>query len=371
MILGPLFSAFNVIGFVGVDIFFVISGFIIWEITGRTSGLNGASFFLLKRLGRVYLGYWPWLLGQSIVISMVLPVDMLGAALRAKHDVLQSVLLLPSDNPILGLSWTLIDELMFYVVIGCSLAFSRAVALSVILIWGLTTLFTNTYSPPGGDLEVFTPFVIEFCMGVLLSEVYRRFGPFRIRYCLLYLLASSIITGIAVFKGYQLDGESLVRVLTIGPLSIGCLALALAMESAGWRAGTMLVGLGDASYSLYLCHVPLILASKVYLSQADISPDVKASVIVWAILLFSVGWFRLVEWPVYRTLCRVLASVAKKSTDADQMQENTATAAGGKAGSNAVDAIMTKVIEKLHMKGAGCVVANGRKCERVEKIIGH
>jgi exopolysaccharide production protein ExoZ len=309
--LAPLFSIFDVTGFFGVDTFFVISGFIIWRITSNITDLNSSFFFLVRRLGRVYLGYWPWLVAQSVVILIIVPTDMLGAALRANHDVLKSIFLLPSDNLILGLSWTLVNEVMFYVIIGCSLALARGVALSVVLIWGTATLLANIYAFPAADLELFTPFVLEFCMGVLLAELYWRFGPLPLAYCLVSLLAPTILIFAISLRGYELDAGSLARVLTIGPLSVGLVASAIALENRGWRVGKALVGLGDASYSLYLCHVPLILVSKTYLVHVDISPDLKAGMVGLVIVLFSVGWFRLVERPVYRKFCRGLATLGR------------------------------------------------------------
>jgi peptidoglycan/LPS O-acetylase OafA/YrhL len=148
-------------------------------------------------------------------------------------------------------------------------------------------------------------------MGVLLAELYRRFGPLPLAYCLLSLLAPIILIFTISLRGYELDAGSLARVLTIGPLSVGLVASAIALENRGWRAGNALVGLGDASYSLYLCHVPLILVSKTYLVHVDISPDLKAGMVGLVIVLFSVGWFRLVERPVYRRFCRALATLGR------------------------------------------------------------
>ncbi|NQZ78739.1 MAG: acyltransferase family protein [Ekhidna sp.] len=58
---GWLLVFFRQFGYAGVDVFFVISGYVIW-LTSRKDNAPGAGHFLFKRLARIYLGYWPYLL---------------------------------------------------------------------------------------------------------------------------------------------------------------------------------------------------------------------------------------------------------------------------------------------------------------------
>jgi len=55
-----LFDLFKEFGYMGVDIFFVISGFIMWYTTKKFEhgGVRYAASFLYNRLTRIYLGYW-------------------------------------------------------------------------------------------------------------------------------------------------------------------------------------------------------------------------------------------------------------------------------------------------------------------------
>src|SRR3954451_23086289 len=94
----------NFVGSAGVDLFFVISGFIITLVSWNSFGrIDQVAPFVARRLIRI--GFLYWLLTTIYVVS---------GSFSPWH-VLASYLLLPVDGPpILSVAWTLVYEVMFY-----------------------------------------------------------------------------------------------------------------------------------------------------------------------------------------------------------------------------------------------------------------
>ena len=70
---GSLFEWVQFVGFSGVDVFFVISGFIMWYTTHERNGRAFALGFLKRRLARIYTGYWPYLLIAVLIFLIFEP----------------------------------------------------------------------------------------------------------------------------------------------------------------------------------------------------------------------------------------------------------------------------------------------------------
>lgn len=77
----------------GVDVFFVISGYIIWHATRGRQGPADAAAFLVTRPARVYLGYWPWL------VIAVLLAHLVDGADFARFNLQGSLFLFPWAGP--------------------------------------------------------------------------------------------------------------------------------------------------------------------------------------------------------------------------------------------------------------------------------
>ena len=118
----------SVYGFAGVDIFFVISGFIMAETTrSMQPGASTASGFVFRRFLRIYSGYWP-----AFLLVLFLSI-WLGIFNGPEISRWKSFLLLPQEFYLLNVSWTLTYELYFYLLIGAMLCFTRKQAVPVFL----------------------------------------------------------------------------------------------------------------------------------------------------------------------------------------------------------------------------------------------
>ena len=261
----PFAGAFG-FGRAGVDVFFVLSGFIITFIHTADIGRPGRLVsFARKRLLRIYPSYW--------ICTLILLAIMLISPTpdRREHDlgfILSSLLLLPRmAEPLLGPGWSLRHELLFYGLFALSLL-DRRLGAAVLAAWFAAiaaniVAITATGSPLAGGLAggwLLAPFNIEFLAGMgVTALVLRRRVPFPLML---------LVTGVGLFllcaaaESRAGDGLNLWPPLHVGYAVATALVLAglVAREQAsGLRVPAALVALGDASYALYLLHVIVIM----------------------------------------------------------------------------------------------------------------
>jgi peptidoglycan/LPS O-acetylase OafA/YrhL len=182
-------------GYAGVDLFFVISGFIMVYVTGKTPpGGKSAGAFLFARALRIY-PIW-WIFAGLMTVYMLLVhggagVDAAGAHAISRSEPLipylvKSFLLLPqSEHPILGVGWTLVHEMYFYVVFAGMLMVPRKLwpvllgGWFAIVLAGSLLGLSDTIA--GNIIELITyPMTAEFIMGAgvgLLVTSGRRWKP--------------------------------------------------------------------------------------------------------------------------------------------------------------------------------------------------
>tara|TARA_R110002020_G_scaffold406378_2_gene616384 strand:+ start:30420 stop:31826 length:1407 start_codon:yes stop_codon:yes gene_type:complete len=166
-------------GFAGVDLFFVISGFIMVVVTnGDKPGVRTAADFLFGRLTRIY-PIW-WFFAGILAIYLVGFNGTIGVGERWQsflHSetfapyLIKSFLLLPqNDDPVLGVGWTLVHEVYFYLVFTLILLAKRSWLPLFLLAWGLLVIggwSLGLSGPRPVDLPalVFFPMTMEFIMG--------------------------------------------------------------------------------------------------------------------------------------------------------------------------------------------------------------
>lgn len=245
----------------GVDLFFVISGFIIMVSAQKYLGLgNGAALFLGNRIRRVVPLYW--LFTTLMVLVLVL---MPGAAKDTQLDwgqVVSSYLFLPYERydgrtaPVLSLGWTLNFEMFFYVLFAASVWVFRRRG-PVVLVAGLC-VWAGIGALAGFDATVLrvwsNPLILEFAAGVLLGHVYLFHPAWRLRRN--GLAIAGLVTGFAALVALdQIDG--LPRfVASGGPalVMVAAMVLLWQQDTAAGPASRLGAVLGDSSYALYLSH---------------------------------------------------------------------------------------------------------------------
>lgn len=297
----------------GVDVFFVLSGFIMFVVSREEAGRPGGWLdFLRKRLTRVVPPYWFFttlMLGAMVVV----PGLVSSAALEPLH-VLGSYLFIPVNNPqgeafpVLALGWTLNHEMFFYLLFAVGLLFARPVGLWVTA--GLVTacgligwLLAPAQAPASFWLN---PIVFEFLLGMALGWARQRglrvepgagcgltcLGVFGLWFC---------STG---FHGGVLAPE---RALWMGLPALlvvagGALVDVPPATSRWMRAGVL--G-GDASYALYLSHpFTLAVCAAVFKSAHWPLGLVTLVLACGACLALAVAFHLWLEKPVVKRLNR-------------------------------------------------------------------
>jgi len=290
----------------GVDIFFIISGFIMYHLTAEKFGtLAYAGEFLKRRLIRVVPLYW--IFTSLMILAVVLaPGEVRHGDTTLTRDV-ASYLFLPALRadglavPVLALGWTLNYEMFFYLSYTLALLASRRVGLGAlfavfILIAGFGRLIPEGWtglrfwvSPfPGGVglPESARGMVIEFLFGICLAWVFRtrqiRLGPWG-------LVGGGVAWLILVAVGSHFQG--LDRWLWGG---IPCLILAGAMvlgPDVGGLVGRAMAKGGDASYALYLSHPFILNLLAVVWIKAHLPSNGWAYIATGMVLCITVAWF--------------------------------------------------------------------------------
>lgn len=264
-------------GYVGVDLFFIISGFVIALSTKSDASIKT---FILKRFLRIYPVYF---------ICVMLAVWVWGE--RINVATIKSFLLVPLDfskaAPWYGYSiiitaWTLTYEIVFYLVfaISMSISWKHRLLVSSFIILMLNILFqlafTNdvTLDPYKGlvlpaDYPLMasyfinilsSPLMFEFVLGVLLYGMLESGGlALRVNSSLVKLFFICSITGMSIFFVFSKEGAH--GVLNAGMYSFCLIATAILYEQK-CKVGfyRVLFWLGNISYSLYLIH-PVIVKS--------------------------------------------------------------------------------------------------------------
>ena len=248
----------------GVDIFFVISGFIIYAVGSGNFGQPGAAQkFLMRRVVRVAPPYWIFTT-TMIVAALVFQNHVTHSALDWDH-ILASYFFIPYNNaygqayPVLMLGYTLNFEMFFYAIFALAMVFPKKTGilclLAVMGAFGLAGLFQVRLPMPFGFWA--SPLVLEFLMGVGLAIL--REKNLRLPVPAAWALVVLGLGLMLLFKAIGMVGHDWhLRILWMGvPALCICAGTVLAV-SGGERPLSpfkrLLVLLGDASYAIYLSH---------------------------------------------------------------------------------------------------------------------
>jgi exopolysaccharide production protein ExoZ len=243
----------------GVDLFFVISGFIICHIQPRSShGPAVALDFLIRRIIRLAPMYWLFTV-LMIIATLALGQHVEHHRVSAEH-VLKSLLFIPFvpegspvPRPILGQGWTLNYEMFFYLSFALTLLLARGRALLVCLVFlGLVAFGTLAGPIPTDSAFWFEPILIEFVIGVALAANRHRL-PTLSRRTAIGLISFGLIWFVVVPVGDPLNGWHRLLERGLPSALIVFATLQVRNPPAAVTQGRLPL-LGDASYALYLSH---------------------------------------------------------------------------------------------------------------------
>jgi exopolysaccharide production protein ExoZ len=295
------------VGRAGVDVFFVISGVIMWRITaGRPVSARG---FLWRRFTRVAPLYW---LASVLVFAIALRWPLFLPEVKPGWiHLAKSLAFIPHLDPVglpfptLPPGWTLNYEAVFYLVFAACLWAPERIRARVVVAALATIVAAGFFFPDSAYFMGANPMLLQFAAGVGLGVAAqagrlpsRAWGP------------ALILGAVLLWTLVQAGGlfTELWRPLVWGVPAVLTVAGALSIELGGrplrpvgrWRRPALI--LGDASYAIYLFHLPATAVIAHTLGYAD--PWLFLSVSMAVSILAGLAARAWIETPLLRALRR-------------------------------------------------------------------
>ncbi|MCF6288287.1 MAG: acyltransferase [Proteobacteria bacterium] len=315
---GNVFSFFSSFGYAGVDVFFVISGYIIWISTHKISGLYGVIGYIYNRATRIYLGYWPYffiLLGLAYFYApeFLKNTDYIGSFFLTQPYF---------SKLLLTVSWTLRYELYFYLCFALLLLLPRKYTLTILIsafviiicVQLYAVFIVNMYHPDNfhkaTSLYSFylSPYCLEFLLGCFAGYYFEKH---RVKNLLpiVFLAVVSFILALYFQTNYLTENLSSgyfvnQRVLFFGTVSILLLVILIELEKRRVVIMPRLsLLLGGASYSIYLSHTIILyflykFGVRDYFKSLESYPVLIMLIVVLFILGYSVLHYLYIEKPL-------------------------------------------------------------------------
>ncbi|MBB4526542.1 UNVERIFIED_ORG: exopolysaccharide production protein ExoZ [Rhizobium sophorae] len=293
-------------GALGVDIFFIISGFIIFHSTWDKD--LSARSFLIHRVRRIYPVYWV----ATVLFVLITLLPGTSYSLSAL-DIFASLLLIPKYfngdvKPVLEVGWSLYYEMFFYVMFAVMISQTRrTILLQMTVLFSLLIVMGIFVKVDLGIWKVITnERLLEFIAGGWAAYLYRT-GGIRWNNYLRWASVTITVSGtiaFVLFDGWREDYSALI---TRAPIAVAVFSLFLFDDKLKrFISGHMMSFLGDASYSIYLFHMfPFIILSGMWKRGFAIPPF--EGVATWAVLLVvgavaGIGAHLIVERPLMSLL---------------------------------------------------------------------
>lgn len=255
----------------GVDLFFVISGFV---MVYTTPDNEKPFWFATKRIARIVPLYWA---ATALVISMVLVREWIFPNVRLTPEaIFSSLFFIPHADasgsifPVLGVGWTLNYEMMFYALFTISLFLPAAWRLAAVtalitVVWLIATI-ANMASTTVPATFYAQPIIFEFAAGCMIAHALRvpRVIAF-VRATPMWPIALAGATALLILPLFVTSATPTLFKYGAPATLIVFAAAAQDLYRAPART-TFLTRLGDASYSAYLLHpIVIVLVSQLAL----------------------------------------------------------------------------------------------------------
>jgi len=281
-------------GTFGVDIFFIISGFIMVYITANMhQQAKGVRNFLKKRFIRIIPLYWFYTL-IALAIFFLMPEKVNSAG--GDTQILKSFFLLPlqsKEDYLVGVGWTLHYEFLFYILFSFGLLLSRKMGDITVSSFLLFSIAYALFIPMQGMSYIFYSFLnvifIEFLLGMFLYHILRKIPIIHWSISLL-----SVAVGVFLFSHFFTD-HTLIGVHRIDTaISAFLICFGIISLEYVWKAKEfkLLSKIGDASYSIYLLH-PFVLVAVVMFNEKlkEVLPQNEYFLIVLMFIVSLISGF--------------------------------------------------------------------------------
>jgi exopolysaccharide production protein ExoZ len=283
-------------GNLGVDFFFVLSGFIIMHAHANDPrGGVAALSYAKKRLKRIYIPYLPVSLAMMFVYA-TLPEF---STKQIDWGVWTSVTLLPDNrSPALAVAWTLRHEMLFYALFLLSYFTPRFAGLLAAWVLAIFAAMAMAWKADAPALRILlAPINLEFVAGMIAACAYAklstRWWP---------ALLGIGVAGIAIaFAALGHDAGRLWIGLSMAPI---VLATALLEKQKELPPVAWALLLGNASYAIYLVHYPISSVVVRLSRHAHISWQLSLMLCIGGAVAIGIAYHLLIEKPGIKMVSR-------------------------------------------------------------------
>lgn len=296
----------------GVDLFFIISGFVMVSITrNKFQNICAARRYIYNRLSRIYPLYWFYSL-ILLGVYLLWP-SLINPSLGGKINFFESFFLLPQNTmPLLIVAWTLIYEMFFYMVFALLFLAPEKYLSKILITWGVCILILNVaWLQPevsnviSGFTILSSPLCLEFIGGCLIARLIFN-GFYEWSKVCLALGIMGLLLSVVYFNITLLN--HLHRFYFCGLPYLAVIYGVIALEVSGSKRYLFFMQkIGDLSYSVYLSHS--IVINAIGWLWASLFPSSHS--IIWISLMvfgsLTAGFvsYRCIELPVTSYLKRV------------------------------------------------------------------
>lgn len=296
------------IGPAGVDLFFVISGFIVC-LTASRSGMLAkdagwtAFNFAAKRFFRIYPVYWVVLAFSFVLANRV----ELSPPSMPEEKVWRVVSLMTTNNDKVMLAWTLAYEVFFYGVLALAIWMAPRHVFRIVGFWVLASLAAVGIATSLGvgyfKYVPLNPLILEFCAGCVIAYVvekgWRSAGwSTLLSGAVLFVLACWVHSQIGNWQSWY---RAPIFIIPCALIVYGAVAIEL---NGGWTFPRWLQRLGDSSYSLYIWHQLVLAVLLKVFEKFGLLDRLEGPFIllIWGVLAIAAGFvsYYMLEKPMQR-----------------------------------------------------------------------
>jgi exopolysaccharide production protein ExoZ len=263
----PAFHNFFNFGFIGVDFFFVLSGFIITYIHFPDIINKGDwKTFLKKRIIRIYPIYWVIATMTLVIYILITPQQLKDVGLSMdfripaiRSFVIEGYLLIPQQTiRLVGVAWSLPYEMLFYILFGVCIVMGYKWTKLILSFWIFAILANALFLKSANYYVDFllNILILEFMLGCVVGYLILKKTVISAK----ILVPLALVLTVILMNTMKIYGLAFTRelsfVLMIGAAFSILTYLTVQFDFANphTKYPKILLLLGDASYSIYLFH---------------------------------------------------------------------------------------------------------------------